>query len=155
MITPPTDRLYKFAAIGGLALALAGGTGALRQYHETGLQFAEFVGTVMKQEAVYNRFASMAREQITWNEKLKDANLDPAERELLEARTREFRRMLPSFDKDFEEATAAARRQEVITRHYRRMQAIWLTLAGVAIGAGGFISYRGFTVWRRRAKKEP
>lgn len=148
MITTPTDQLYKFAAIGGLVLAFAGGAGALRMYHETGIQQAEFIGAVGKMDAVYNRFAPLAREQIARGEKLKSNALTPRERAAIEVESQKFREMIPTFDKEFEEAMSLARRQEAITRHFRQMQAIWLVLAGAAIGIGAFFSYRGFKVWR-------
>jgi hypothetical protein len=148
MISPPTDRLYKFAAIGGLALALGGGAGALRQYHETGLQEAEFFGSVAKLGSVYSRFATQAREQIAREQKLKSSAISAGERAALEKEVESFRSSVPSFDKEFEEAKAGAQRQEAVARHFRRMQAIWLVLAGVALTVRGVVSYRGFKVWR-------
>jgi Flp pilus assembly protein TadB len=147
MLDAPTDRLHKFAAIGGLALAIAGGGGALRQYNETGIQYAEYVGSALKIGEVYNRFAAQAREQIKRNERLKSKALSEIEQETLQAETKRFKENVPIFDKEFEEAQAAAGKQRAITEHYYRMQAIWLVLAGASIVSGLFISYRGFKVW--------
>lgn len=154
MISPPTDRLYKFAAIGGIALALGGGAGALKQYNETGLQEAEYFGKVAQMLAVYNRFAAQGREQITRQEEIKSPSL-PADRiALLEAEMEKFRAQIPMFDKEFEEAQAAAQKQEAITRHYRKMQTIWALLAGVSIGFGLLAAYLGFRVWRANSDHE-
>jgi hypothetical protein len=147
MITPPTDYLYKFTAVGGLTLALAGGAGALHQYDETGKQQADFVGAVMKTANVSNRFAIQAREQLSRTHKLMKPGLTPAEVDAIELQTQKFRELIPAFDKDFEEALSAANKQEAITAHFRKMQAIWLVLGGIAIGVGIFISYRGFRRW--------
>ena len=144
MISPPTDRLYKFAAIGGIALALGGGAGALKQYNETGLQEAEYLGRIAQFGSVYNRFAGQGREQIALQEQLKSPSLTPERRTILEAEREKFLVQVPAFDKEFEEALAAAQKQEAITRHYRKMQIIWALLAGASIGFGLLMAYLGF-----------
>jgi hypothetical protein len=154
MLTPPTDRLHKFMAIAGLALALGGVTGALRQYADTGLQEAEFIGKVAKVRSVYNRFATEARAQIARTEKLGTNGLSPAERATLQAESQKFRDLQPTFDREFADAEADAQRYQAIAQHLGRMESIWLFVAGTCLCVGGFVSYKGFRVWWSRRENE-
>lgn len=147
MINVPTDRIYKFAAVGGLVLSIAAGNMALNQYHETALQNAEFYGKTMELTAVYQRFASQARDHGERVDKLPKTELTDDERSALVLESEKFKERIPEFDKEFEHAKAAALRQQAVTAHFYRIQTIKFILAGSLIICGLLASFWGFRIW--------
>lgn len=154
MFPIPTDRLHKFAAIAGLAVALAAGDGLLAQYRETVLQENEFAGKVLSMGATYEEFAGRSREQIERTERLSSPSLTAAERQKLDVESNEYREYARKNEQEFRAAEAAAKKQQFLVQHHHQMQRIWLAVAIAALVLGLTASAWGFGHWFRQSRDE-
>jgi hypothetical protein len=154
MISTPTDRLHKFAAIGGLAIAFASGGAALQQYHQTSLQIAEAYEKVLRGVNAYNRFAEVARGGIESAEKLRDPSISAADEKRHRKALAVSQERIKVLDAEAQEAIVQMQKQMSIAQHYDRMQSIWFVIAGFSLISGLLLSWYGFRSWLRQPANE-
>lgn len=154
MFPIPTDRLYKFTAIAGLALMLAAGAGLLGQHNETGLQQNEFAGKVLSMGAIYEEFAERTSEQIKRTERLHTVDLPNEELKKLQAEDLAYREFARKSVQEFRAAEAAAKKQQFLVQHHHAIRRLWVAIAALAFALGLAASIWGFRHWLIRSRDE-
>jgi hypothetical protein len=154
MVPTPTDRLHKLAAIGGLAIALAGAGAALHQYSQTALQDAELYERVMRSTYAYDRFAEVARQRIALAEELGKGTASPERQAQIRQQLAVLLEKIQPLDREVQESLIQSQKHAAIARHHHRLQVLWVLLGAVAVVVGCYISYRGFLVWVRLPPSE-
>jgi hypothetical protein len=144
MLTPPTDRLHKFFAIGGLALVVLGVTYPLSKFDEAQRSLIDTQDKLTRADNAYSRFAELARVQIARREATEKApsgsssSVMPTDPELI------------ARDKATEEALAQAQRQARLTGHLLLMRNIWVGIGASCVVIGLWLAFVGFRQWIRQ-----
>ena len=172
-ITPPTDNLYKFMAVGGLVLIIAGVTVPPVFFQQTGFEYlAQLRGS--DELKVHQEFARQRqetlnhREQQARDEKQKlqkrldelNSSSNSADVEKLEGRIKETNREIESIEDATHELQlnlalkqAQIRYEDTVSFNRRYISRFFLFLGWIVGLLGIFISFIGFRRWYKRYQK--
>ena len=154
MITPPTDRLHKFLALGGLALMLSAGAVAIDKYNESKLQVIEASAAVERMTYAQQDFCRIVEDSVQIDKEAKAAGFSswqaPGFRERFESKKPEVERLR----KQMHDAFADSRGPVMKAAHAEQMRNLWFALAGGALVLGAVLSFLGFRNWLRQPENE-
>lgn len=155
MLTVPTDTLYKFFAVGGLAMLIFGATYPVQRYEDAELKRVDAVEKYQRFHDAHGRFAREQNEWIAiWNDKIVKGNLPLDEQIKWLDEILSHRPALKSLRREGEDALIEARKQVEIALHYQFMSRLWLVIGACCVVVGAIGSYWGFSKWRRQARNE-
>jgi len=152
MIEPPTDRLHKFLAVGGIFLICTGITIPLDRFSDAKLQqieaseklkrfgysYADYAKEVNKGIDAYNRWVKEPTQENERRAKEIIASSEAATEQL---------------DHATRDAMIESGKQVDLMTHYVYMKNVWLVIGALCIGLGFVSSYYGFSRWLREPKK--
>lgn len=151
MLTPPSDRLYKFIAIGGLALVIACFTYSLQKYEEAEVARIEaatkFQRLYSSIELTFMNFAKVAPMHEELMAKMKSG--EPA------SIPDEYVRIMREIDKLTGEMAAnrvEAERALSLAQHYIVMRNVWIVFGVLGALLGSALSFIGFRQWLRHER---
>jgi hypothetical protein len=154
MISPPSDRLHKFLAVGGVALILASVTVPVQKYQEADRQRIEAVAKARNVRLVFEPY----REQVSRMERIqKDAISSRLTGKNLEDAKNQFFAINIEAEKLERETNAAIlemSREIDVALHLERMRNIWLALCALGVLLGSWLMFVGFKQWLRLPKHE-
>jgi hypothetical protein len=154
MIAPPSDRLHKFLAIGGVALVLASVTVPVQKYQEAESQRIEAMAKARNVMFSGRRYA----DEVDRMERIqKDAISRGVTGKVLEdAKTQFFALNLEAekVGRETEAAIVELGRQAELAVHLERMRNIWLALCALGVMLGVWLMFVGFKQWLQVPKHE-
>jgi hypothetical protein len=154
MIAPPSDRLHKFLAIGGVALVLASVTVPVQKYQEAETQRIEALAKARNVQFVGKRYS----DELNLMERIqKDAIARGLTGKELEDAKKQFFALNVEAEKVGRETEAAIvelGRQAELAVHLERMRNIWLALCALGVAFGCWLMFVGFKQWLQVPKHE-
>jgi hypothetical protein len=155
MITPPTDRLHKFLAVGGLCLFLIGVIYPIEKYNQAEIERINTNTKLNEAKFSIERFEAKITELKNFRLRYsdRDGNLKkniPIEDFILA--TNEILKNIPEFQKEVDSSIVSYGKQIELNEHYEFIKKVWFTLGGLCIIIGGCLAYVGFKQWLSQPK---
>jgi len=150
-MTPPTDKLYKFLAIGGIVLFVFGITVPLDHYNKYEIQRIQAIEKVNELLYAQSEFAREVNHQI---EKFNEAK-ESGDIEALENVAREVLKLEPKIrqiEKNVQNKIVQSLKHSQLLSHYELMKNIWFATGIASVFAGILISVVGFKLWYNDTK---
>lgn len=147
----PTDKLYKFISIAGVALVIYGVTLPWQHYDKAERQRIEFLEVAEKSLRLMEDHMSTMDKQVRLLEKL--SNLEKDERDPddhkkiidLDIEIENSRNM-------YNEQAIIARKNQRLYSHDSTMHNIWSWLSIISVIIGFVMAFIGFKIWHRNDK---
>lgn len=154
MLAPPTDRLHKFLAIGGLALLAAGISIPIQKYQEAEVQRIEALTRLREVRYAYQHFAEHVNRMIGIHNDAVSHDLQGSD--LAKAKG-ELAALAPEakvLGKETEKTIVELTKQGELAVHLRFIQNIWFGVGFVSATLGAVATFFGFRQWLRQPKNE-
>jgi hypothetical protein len=151
MIQPPTDKLYKFMAVAGIALVIFGITYPIDRYHDAELSRIDAIEKAQIYANSYEQYAAKVNEGIKLQNKILAEGLKGNEAEKIR---KEIRSKIPDMDilnNEVQDAKANLDKNIALMEHYHFMRNLWFTLGTICIIGGCILCFVGFKEWIRRS----
>ncbi len=152
MIEPPTDRLHKFIAVGGIALFITGVTLPLERFNEAELQRIDAVEKLQEFGYAYSDFAVKVNEGIAaHNQWIKEPTPENAQRVADVVKANEA--IVEKLERASRDALIRSKKHVDLAVHYQFIRNIWFAIGAFCVIAGVLLSYYGFRRWLREPKR--
>jgi hypothetical protein len=153
MIDPPTDRLHKFLAVGGLLLIGLGVTYPLHKYDEAELRRIDAFDRSQRFSQSYARFAAKVNEEIDLYNEAQASGADPraiqrAKQEILAKRPE-----VAALERETSAAQVDSTRNMQLMEHYHFMRNLWFGIGALLVLVGLGASGYGFKQWLKEPKR--
>lgn len=152
MIDPPTDRLHKFLAVGGIALLIAGVTLPLERFNDAELRRIDAFEKAQQFRYAYSDFAEKVNEGIdAHNHWVKKPTPENAQR--VKDVLRDNEAVIEQLDLATREAGVKLKKQVDLAVHYHFIRNIWFAIGAFSVIFGILTSWYGFSRWFREPKR--
>jgi hypothetical protein len=152
MIDPPTDRLHKFLAVGGLVLITLGVTYPLQKYDEAELHRIDAFDRTQRFGQAYTRYAEKVNEQIDLYNKVQGSDSDPRLIESAKKGILARQSEVAALERETSAAEADSSRNIQLMQHYYFMRNLWFCIGIFLVLVGTTASAFGFRQWLRQPK---
>lgn len=147
MISPPTDRLHKFLAIGGVALLIGSTTVPLQKYQDAEAQRIEALTRAQEVQFTYQRYANHVNRMIRLQNEAVSSGLDGPELDAAKAEVRALDPEAEKLGRETEKVIVELVKQSELAVHMGQMRNVWFGLAIVGAILGAWMSFVGFRQW--------
>jgi hypothetical protein len=152
--TPPTDRLHKFLAIGGIVAVLTGITTAIQKYEEAEVQRIEAIAK-MNAIQIPARAANDLLERMIkiQRDALHGKKVTDKEYEKAKASFFALDPDAQKYLREMDQAIIEGQKQSQLAVHRERIRNLWFGLSFAAIALGVVAAWVGFRQWLRQPKE--
>lgn len=147
MISPPTDRLHKFLAIGGVALLIGSTTVPLQKYQDAEAQRIEAFTRAQEVQFTYKRYANHVNRMIRLQNEAVSSGLGGPELDAVKAEVRALDPEAEKLGRETEKVIVELVKQSELAVHMEQMRNAWFGLAIVGAILGAWMSFVGFRQW--------
>lgn len=147
MISPPTDRLHKFLAIGGLVVAITSVTIPLDKYHEAEVQRINTFAKAREIQYSYQRYAAQVNKMIEINNDAVRNGVIGKERDEVAKKIHALDPEATKLSRELEALLVEGERQAGLSVHYSFLKNIWLCIGIIGFIVGIAASFFGFRQW--------
>jgi hypothetical protein len=149
----PTDRLFKFLTLGGIAAAIFGVTTAISKHDEYGRQMIEAKSKYSAVVESYSEYRRRVEEIWKLAERLNNSQSTSSSSIPNDSIRREVIAKYELAEKEFQEARKLMLAAQVeIDRwaHQRQMLNVWYLVCGFTLVVGVLAAYVGFEEWKKQ-----
>ncbi len=154
MISPPTDRLHKFLAIGGLALLLSVASVPLQKYQEAERQRIEAYAKAHEVQFTYQRYADQVNRMIRIRNDAVARGLNGAELEKAKEKVQAMDPEAEKLGREMEQVLVEMVRLAQLAVHLEWIKRVWMWLGFLGALLGVAMAYAGFRQWLRLPQHE-
>lgn len=154
MLAPPTDRLHKFLAIGGLVLLATGISIPIQKYQEAEVQRIEAMARVRENQYAYQHFADQVNRMIRIHNDAVSHNLQGADLAKAKAKGAALTPEAKVFGKETEKTIVEMTKQIELAVHLKFIQNLWFGVGFASATLGAIAAFFGFRQWLRQPKNE-
>ncbi|MEJ8847007.1 hypothetical protein [Variovorax rhizosphaerae] len=145
----PTDKLCKFFAVGGIVIAVLGGTVAVERFHQAELRRIDADEKANAAKAAYARLSAAIDRQVDLSKSVR-AEANATKRAALLADfwklNDETKLLMPAVDT----AIVELKKHGDLNKHFAFMRTLWMYIGGVCVVLGTIASGLGFRSWRKQ-----
>lgn len=154
MLAPPTDRLHKFLAIGGLALLAMGISIPIQKYQEAEVQRIEALTRLREEQYAYQHFADQVNRMIRIHDDAVTHDRQGAELAKAKAKLAALTPEANRLGKETEKTIVEMTKQGELAMHLKFMRNLWLGVCFASATLGAIAAFFGFRQWLRQPKNE-
>jgi hypothetical protein len=150
----PTDRLHKFATVGGLTLLLVGFSIPLQKYMDAEGQRIEAVARMQSTHFTYSRYARQVNQTIAISNDAATRDLTGAAREEARLRILALNPEAERLSRETELALTENLKAAELAVHFGFISNLWFALGLLCILAGASLAGVGIRQWMAQPPQE-
>ena len=154
MLSPPTDRLHKFLAIGGLALLVSSITVSLQKYEDAEIQRTETYAKLQEVQFTYSHYADHVNRMIGIRNEAISRGLKGQALAEAQEKVQALNPEAEKLGRETERVLVEMTRLVELTVQMQWMKKIWIGLGIFGSLIGIAMTYIGFRQWIRLPENE-